>query len=103
MARPANMVQMKHPKAKIEFPEQVRTRVEEARRKLKKPSGTLVEPDDDCENEPEPATTPPVAVVSPVFPEFPELNLTILKGVIRDQARIQPYTPAPLMQSIAIA
>jgi hypothetical protein len=94
------MVQMEHPKAKNEFPEQVRTRIEEARRKQKKPSDTLAGHDNDCEQELETVTTPAAAIA---FPEFPTLNLTILKGVIGDRAQDQPYSPASLTPTIAIA
>jgi hypothetical protein len=67
---------MKHPKARNELPEQVKARVEEARRKLKKSSGTLMESVEACEHDGGVVTTCAAPVA---FPAFPELRLTILK------------------------
>jgi hypothetical protein len=83
-----DIAQVKQPKAKIEFPDQVRTRVEEARRKTKKPNGTLPA-ENACEYEDETAVASAVAVA---FPDFPKLNLSILSRDIQDRALGQRHT-----------
>jgi hypothetical protein len=92
---------VKQPKAKIEYPDQVRTRVEEARRKLKKLNGTLPA-EDGCVPYDDTATASAVPVT---FPDFPKLNLSILNRVSQDRAQGQRYNSATLAlpESIAVA
>jgi hypothetical protein len=78
---------MKHPKARNEFPEQLRPRIEEARRKLKKLNGTLIRDDGVCNHDEETVATPALA---PAFPDFPELNLTILRRLSSRERNISP-------------
>jgi hypothetical protein len=69
---------MKHPKARNEIPEQVKARVEEARKKLKKANDTSIEKNYVCHNAEIKAESPVTAAVP--FPDFPELDLSILKA-----------------------
>jgi hypothetical protein len=65
--------QMKHPKAKNEFPEDVKKRAEETRRKLKKPNDEIIPTEE--EDEDEASEQGGEALLEPVptkaFPEFP--------------------------------
>jgi hypothetical protein len=67
---------MKHSKARNELPEQVRTRVEEAKKKLNKPHGRSSNGNDFGGHSGEGTIKPAVALP---FPEFPRLELTILR------------------------
>jgi hypothetical protein len=69
-------LQMKHPKARNEFPEQVRIRIEEARKKVKKQDGISTENDDSCHHDEE---TKLRSSLTFAFPDFPDLALSILK------------------------
>jgi hypothetical protein len=75
---------MKHPKAKNELPDQVRVRVEETRRKLRKASTALTENDGALDHDRRTVATQATAVS---FPAFPDLSLSILKGTGRAQAK----------------
>jgi hypothetical protein len=69
-------LQMKHPKARNELPEQVRTRIEEARKKVKKQDGISTENDNSCHyNE----KTKLRSDLTAAFPDFPDLALSILR------------------------
>jgi hypothetical protein len=63
---------MKQSKARNELPEHVRTRVEEAKNKLKKVQGRSLNSDYSGEGTIKPTVALP-------FPEFPRLELTILR------------------------
>jgi hypothetical protein len=65
--------QMMHPKARTEFPEDVKTRVEEARRKLKNPGNATLQ-----EEESSPEKKGGLTMAN-AFPDFPEFNLTTLR------------------------
>jgi hypothetical protein len=70
---------MKQSKARNELPEHVRTRVEEAKNKLKKVQGRSLNGDDISDHSGEGTIKPTVALP---FPEFPRLELTILRDGI---------------------
>jgi hypothetical protein len=67
---------MKQSKAKNELPKHVRTRVIEAKKKLKKPHSVSFNSDDIGDHSGEGTIKSTVALP---FPEFPRLELTILR------------------------
>jgi hypothetical protein len=78
---------MKHPKARNESPEQVRPRIEEARRKVKKSNDTWIEDDDACHPDGVAAADPAFALA---FPDFPAMDLSILRALPKDGRETSP-------------
>jgi hypothetical protein len=77
---------MTHPKAKNEFPEDVKKRAEEIRRKLKKPNDEIIPTEEDEEASEQDGETLLESVPTKAFPEFP-FDLPTLRKQLENGAR----------------